>query len=44
MRMQIYLGSDAHTVKGLEKAKEGFERMIDLLDLTEQDKFAFVKK
>lgn len=41
---KFYLGSDAHTVKGLEKAKEGFERMIDLLDLTEQDKFAFVKK
>lgn len=40
---KFYLGSDAHTVKGLEKAKAKFERMIDLLALTEEDKFEFVK-
>ena len=40
---KFYLGSDAHTVKGLENAKANFERIVDLLALTEDDKFNFVK-
>lgn len=41
---KFYLGSDAHTVSGLERAMDKFARMIDFLDLTEDDKFTFVKK
>lgn len=40
---KFYLGSDAHTVKGLENAKANFERIVDLLALTEDDKFNLVK-
>ena len=36
---RFYLGSDAHTVKGLEGAVPEFEKMIDLLGLTEDQKF-----
>ena len=36
---KFYLGSDAHTVGGLEGAMPEFEKMIDLLDLTEDQKF-----
>ena len=36
---KFYLGSDAHTVGGLNGAMKKFERMIDDLGLTEDDKF-----
>lgn len=36
---KFYLGSDAHHPQGLKKAKEIFERAIDMLGLTEDDKF-----
>lgn len=36
---KFYMGSDAHHPKGLDEAKMYFERAIDLLGLTEDDKF-----
>lgn len=36
---KFYLGSDAHHPKGLEIAPKIFERAIDYLNLTEDDKF-----
>jgi len=36
---KFYLGSDAHHVTELERAKARFEKTIDLLDLKETDKF-----
>ena len=36
---QFYFGSDAHTVPGLGWAKRNAERIIELLDLKEEDKF-----
>ena len=36
---KFYCGSDAHHPAGLDSAKAIFERAIDLLDLTEDDKF-----
>lgn len=39
MGCKFYMGSDAHHPKGLDGAKAVFERAIDLLDLTEDDKF-----
>lgn len=36
---KFYMGSDAHHPDDLDKAKELFERAIDLLELTEEDKF-----
>ena len=36
---KFYLGSDAHSPKGLEDAIGLFEKIIDLLDLKESDKF-----
>jgi len=36
---KFYLGSDAHTVAGLERAIPEFEKMIDLLGLTEDQKY-----
>lgn len=33
------MGSDAHHPKELDDAKRYFERTIDLLGLTEEDKF-----
>ena len=36
---KFYLGSDAHHPKGLEKAPKIFDRAIDYLKLTEDDKF-----
>lgn len=38
---KFYLGSDSHTVKTLENAKENFENIVTLLDLKESDKFNF---
>lgn len=40
---KFYMGSDAHHPKELDEAKEIFERAIDLLDLTENDKFKIKK-
>ena len=39
---KFYLGSDAHHPKGLTEAKDIFERAIDLLGLTEDDKFELI--
>lgn len=39
MGCKFYLGSDSHTPNGFLKAKEIFERAVDLLDLKETDKF-----
>ena len=36
---KFYLGSDAHTPDGFKKTRQIFERAIDLLDLSENDKF-----
>ena len=36
---KFYLGSDAHHPKHFEKAVVYFNRAIDLLELTEEDKF-----
>ena len=36
---KFYLGSDAHHPDGLKRAGEYFERAIDCLGLTEEDKF-----
>ena len=36
---KFYLGSDAHSPGGLDAAKPIFEKVIDLLELTEEDKF-----
>lgn len=39
MGCKFYLGSDAHTPAGLASAMERFEKMIDFLELIEDDKF-----
>ena len=36
---KFYFGSDAHTVPGLGWAKRNAEKIIELLDLKEEDKF-----
>ena len=36
---KFYLGSDAHTVKGLDCAMQKHKRIVDDLSLTEEDKF-----
>lgn len=36
---KFYLGSDAHHPKGLDNAKAIFERSVEMLELTEDDKF-----
>ena len=36
---KFYLGSDAHHPSALERAKARFEKAVDLLELTESDKF-----
>ena len=38
---KFYLGSDAHHPQDLDPAIKGFERAVELLDLTEDDKFRF---
>lgn len=40
---KFYLGSDAHKTDALSHAKENFERIITILDLTEDDKFPLAK-
>jgi histidinol phosphatase-like PHP family hydrolase len=44
MGCKFYLGGDAHDPEYLASRKMWFERMVDLLELTEDDKFDFVKK
>lgn len=39
---KFYMGSDAHHPNGLKEAKNIFERAIDLLGLTEDDKFELI--
>ena len=41
---KFYLGSDAHTGGELSRAMESFEKMIDLLDLTEDQKYVVPRK
>jgi histidinol phosphatase-like PHP family hydrolase len=41
---KFYLGSDAHTVGELQRAMPEFEKMIDLLDLTEDQKYVVPRK
>ena len=36
---RFYLGCDAHHPSELDAAHAGFERMVELLELTEEDKF-----
>lgn len=36
---KFYFGSDAHHPNELDEAKAIFEKAIDLLELTEEDKF-----
>ena len=36
---RFYMGSDAHHPKALDEAKAIFERAIDRLELSEEDKF-----
>ena len=36
---KFYFGSDAHHPEDLSRSKEKFERIVDLLDLAEDDKF-----
>ena len=38
---RFYLGSDAHHPAGLDAAKANFDRLVHLLDLTEDRKFRF---
>ena len=38
---KFYLGSDAHSPEALNEAKDNFENIIKLLDLSESDKFDF---
>lgn len=40
---KFYLGSDAHKTVALESAKQNFENIITLLDLTEEHKFQLAK-
>ena len=40
---KFYLGSDSHEVSHLVRAKKIFERAIDILKLTEDDKFHIIK-
>lgn len=40
---KFYLGSDAHKREAMDNAKENFENIITLLNLTEKDKFLLCK-
>ena len=40
---KFYMGSDSHHPSGLDTAKKYFERAIDMLELTEDDKFRIGK-
>ena len=36
---KFYFGSDAHHPSDFARSKEKFERVVDILDLTEKDKY-----
>jgi hypothetical protein len=40
---RFYLGSDAHRLAQIEEAPKRFARIIEALDLTEEDKWTFLK-
>ena len=40
---KFYLGSDAHSTKELDEAKENFQKIVDALDLKETDRFYFTR-
>lgn len=40
---KFYLGSDAHNPAGLERAFANYEKIVTLLDLTEEDKIPFLR-
>ena len=40
---RFYLGSDAHRLSQIEEAPKRFARIIEVLDLTEEDKWTFLK-
>ena len=40
---KFYIGSDAHTLQGLEKASSRFAKIINCLELSEDDKFHIVR-
>ena len=44
MGCKFYLGGDAHSPEEFAPRKEEFRLLIDALDLTEEDKFPFVKE
>jgi len=44
MGCRFYLGGDAHHPEDFGKNRKKFEQIVDLLDLTEDDKWAFVKQ
>ena len=39
---KFYFGSDAHHPNDFDRAKEGFEYVVELLNLTEDDKFVLL--
>lgn len=41
---KFYLGGDAHTPEEFMPRKEQLQQLVDILELTEADKFAFVKE
>lgn len=43
MGCQFYLGGDAHHPEGFMKNRIRFERIVDVLELTEDDKWEYVK-
>ena len=40
---KFYFGSDAHDPQGLAEAMDNFQNIVDLLELTEDDKIPFLK-
>ena len=41
---KFYLGGDAHTPEEFMPRKKEMQQLVDILELTEADKFAFVKE
>lgn len=44
MGCKFYMGSDSHTTEGFKGMKKSFEKIVDLLDLTEDDKLPIIKE
>jgi len=44
MGCKFFLGSDAHTPEVFGRAAKKFNDIIEMLELTEEDKFPFVKE